>query len=61
MVADTIERSEVIVVIFDAGHLDGDELGLRRACLRAVVAHVDDLGADRLVLERDDSVLRWDN
>ncbi len=29
-----------------------------RAC-GGVVAHVDDVGADRLVLGRDDSVLRW--
>jgi len=60
LIADTIVRSGADAVIFDTGQVNGDELGLRRPCLRAVVAHVDDLGADRLVLERDDSVLRWD-
>ncbi len=59
VIAETIAGSGVSAVPFDAEPVDGDELGLRRACLRGVVAHVDDVGADRLVLGRDDSVLRW--
>jgi len=63
LIAETIAGSGVTAVIFDAGQIDGDELERRRACLRAVVAHSDDLGAGRLVLELDDSLLcqdrRW--
>jgi len=60
VILETIAGSGVTAVIFDAGPVDGDELGLRRARLRAVVTDVADVEADRLALGRDDSVLRWD-
>jgi len=36
VIAETIAGSGVSAVPFDAGPVDGDELGLRRACLRGV-------------------------
>jgi len=60
LIAETIAASGVTAVIFDAGRIEGDELERRRGCLRAVIAHADDLGADRVVLEQDDSLLRQD-
>ena len=63
VIADKIAGTGVRATIFDAGATCPDELAVRRACLRRVVAHADELGASRLVLEQDDSLLvhdrRW--
>ena len=60
LIADTTTDSSVKAVIFDAGRGYGSELDARRACLHAVKAYADDLGATRVVFEQDDSLLRCD-
>lgn len=60
IIADTIAGTGVRATIFDAGTSHLDERSARRACLREVVAHAAGLGASRLVLERDDSLLVHD-
>jgi len=60
LIADTIVRSGVTAVVFDAGDAYPSELDARQACLRGVISYADYAGATRLVLERDDSLLAWD-
>lgn len=60
LIADTIADTGVRVAIFNAGTAHPDEPSARRACLRAVVAHAVEVGASRLVLEQDDSLLVHD-
>jgi len=59
-IADAIGRSEVTAVVYDAGRRYSDDLLARAGCLRSIV---NGLPADQqalLVLEQDDSILRWD-
>ena len=44
-----------------AGTCGHDELKARKACLRALVFDLAGTDVSRLVLERDDSLLGWDN
>jgi len=60
LIADTIVRSGITAVIFDARDTYPNELDARQACLQGVIAYADDAGATRLVLEQDDPLLAWD-
>ncbi len=57
LIADTIVRSGVTAVIFDAGDTYPSEFDARQACLQGVISYADDAAATRLVLEQDDSLL----
>jgi len=60
LIADTIVRSGITAVIFDARDTYPNELDARQACLQGVIAYADDAGVTRLVLEQDDPLLAWD-
>lgn len=60
LIADTIATSSVQAVIFDAGRDATSEPDAREACLHAVIAYAYGRGANRVVFEQDDSLLRWD-
>jgi hypothetical protein len=59
-IADAIRSAGVSATIYDAGRRYGNELDARAACLEAIIA---DINADQptlLVIEQDDSLIRWD-
>ncbi|MGI8592508.1 MAG: hypothetical protein ACR2M5_16290 [Nakamurella sp.] len=45
--------------IYNAGRGSRGELDARRACLHALVSDAAAIGAAMLVVEQDDSLLRW--
>jgi len=51
----------VQATIYNAGRGNRSELDARRGCLHALVSDAAAIGAAMLVLEQDDSLLRWDN
>jgi hypothetical protein len=60
MIATAIVDAGIIATVYDAGRSYRHELDARLACLRALIADLSP-GADTLlVLEQDDSLLRWD-
>jgi hypothetical protein len=60
-IADIICNSGVSSTIYDAGRRYGsDQLAARAACLRAVVSDTTLGEQTLLVLEQDDSLIRWD-
>jgi len=59
-IVEAIVASGVTARIYDGGRGRRSELAAREACLRAVVADAADSSARMLVLERDDSLLWWD-
>jgi hypothetical protein len=60
-IAAAVTAADVHAIIYTAKRAGRTELDARAACLDALVADAASIGAHRLVLERDDSVARWDN
>ncbi len=60
-IATAIAVSGVQATIYDAGRRYRNERERRAACLRALVADAAGRGNGMLVLEQDDSLVRWDN
>jgi len=60
-IAAAICETGVRTTIYNAGRGSRGELDARRACLHALVSDAVAIGAAMLVLEQDDSLLRWDN
>jgi hypothetical protein len=60
-IIDGILELGVQVTIYDAGTSYRREIDARAACLSAIVTDCAASGAHLLVLEQDDSLLRWDN
>ena len=59
-IIDTVIAAGVTATVYDAGRRYGDDHASRAACLRAIV---DDMGTGQptlLVLEQDDTLVRWD-
>lgn len=59
-IAAALVRSGVQAVVYTADQHTG-ELAARAICLNAVIADAARHGISRLVLERDDSLIRWDS
>lgn len=60
-IASAIVAAGVRAVVYRAAHPVGHELTARAACLEALVNDAAGTSAHRLVLERDDSLEKWDN
>ena len=60
-IAAAIVAAGVQSVVYRAPHPVGQELSARAACLKALVKDAAGSNAHRLVLERDDSLEKWDN
>jgi hypothetical protein len=60
-IAGAICEAEVEAIIYQADTAHRRELEAREACLRALVADAAAADTALLVLEQDDSLLRWDN
>ena len=60
-IAAAICETGVQATIYDAGRSNRSELDARRACLHPLVVDAAAISAAMLVLEQDDSLLRWDN
>lgn len=59
-IIDTIHAADITATVYDAGNRYGsDQLAARAACLYAIV---DDAGTHhtQLIIEQDDSLVRWD-
>lgn len=60
-IAAAIVAAGMRAVVYRAAHPVGPELTARAACLEALVNDAAGSSAHRLVLERDDSLEKWDN
>ena len=60
-IAAAIATSGIRAVAYDAGRRYRTERDRRAACLQAVVTDLAGAGSTTLVLERDDTLLSWDN
>jgi len=60
-IAALICELAVEATVYDAGRGRRKELDARAACLRALVVDAAAAGATMLVLEQDESLVRWDN
>ncbi len=60
-IAAAIVGSGVQATVYDAGRRYRNERDRRAACLRGVVEDAASAGHAMLVLEQDDSLIRWDN
>ncbi len=60
-IAAAIVAASMQAVVYRATHPVGHELTARAACLEALVKDAAGSNAHRLVLERDDSLEKWDN
>lgn len=56
----TIEQTGARATVYTAGNAHRREIQARAACLEAVVGDAAAAGAHMLVLEQDESLLRWD-
>jgi hypothetical protein len=59
-IADAICRAGVTATIYDAGRRYRDPLDARAACLQGIIDALPPNDQTLLVLEQDDSILRWD-
>ncbi len=59
-ILDTIASAGVTATIYRARRAGRHELDAREACLRALVADIAAAGHRMLVIEQDDSLLRWE-
>jgi hypothetical protein len=60
-IAAAIATSGIRAVVYDAGRRYRTERDRRAACLQAVVTDLAAAGSTTLVLERDDTLLSWDD
>jgi hypothetical protein len=60
VIIEAICEAGVSATVYDAGRRYPSELEARAACLRAVIEDLADGQQTLLVLEQDDSLLRWD-
>src|SRR5437879_1339836 len=59
-IIDAIWATGISATVYDAGRRHRSQLAARRACLRAVVEDHTGEHQTLLVLEQDDSLIRWD-
>lgn len=59
-IIDTVIAAGVSATVYDAGRRYGDDHAARAACLRAIVDDIEPDQPTLLVLEQDDTLVRWD-
>lgn len=59
-IADLICQSNVAAVVYDAGRRYSDDLDARAECLLSIVRGLPANQQALLVIEQDDSIIRWD-
>lgn len=59
-IAEAICSAGVAATIYDAGRRYSNDVSARAACLEALIADIDTNQQTLLVIEQDDSLIRWD-
>jgi hypothetical protein len=60
IIVDTLIAAGVSATVYDAGRRYDNDHAARTACLRAVVGDVPPVQLTHLVIEQDDTLVRWD-